>query len=254
MKNQLCLSIVFLVCICFLNSASGQDTTKQVKNYKNTVRLNLTNPLIFGDRSIVLGYERVLPNHESFSVNFGQATLPKLINIVNTDSLEIDLTNKTKNKGFNISLDYRYYLKKENKYDAPHGLFLAPYLSYATMHRENTWTLNTSSFHGDVTSDFKFTVASVGAEMGYQFIFWKRVTLEIIFIGPGLASYNLKTKFDTTLDQEDEEALFQKINDFLSEKIPGYSLVIDDSEFTRTGSTNTTTLGFRYVVHAGYRF
>src|SRR6188472_1447141 len=51
MKNQLLLSIIFLISICFLNSALGQDTTKQVKNYKNTVRLNLTNPLIFGDRS-----------------------------------------------------------------------------------------------------------------------------------------------------------------------------------------------------------
>jgi hypothetical protein len=186
-------------------------------------------------------------------VNIGQASLPKLINL-NTDSTDIDLSNEVKNKGFNVTADYRFYLKKENKYNAPHGIYLAPYISYATMKRENKWTLNTSTFQGDVLTDFKLNIASIGAELGYQFVLWKRFTLDFVLIGPGLANYNLKTKLDTTLDPADEEALFQKINDFLAEKIPGYSLVIDDTEYKKTGSANTTSLGYRYVIHAGYRF
>ena len=90
--------------------------------------------------------------------------------------------------------------------------------------------------------------------MGYQFVFWNRVSLDMLLFGPGLAAYTLKTNLDTTLDPDQESELFQKINDALGEKIPGYDLVLHPGSFERTGSFKTTSLGYRYVIMLGIRF
>ena len=37
-----------------------QERVKEERVRKNTIRLNLTNPLIFGERSLILGYERTI--------------------------------------------------------------------------------------------------------------------------------------------------------------------------------------------------
>jgi len=219
----------------------------------NTVRFNITNPLIFGEKAIVFGYERLLKNNQSFSVNIGQASYPKMT-IINPDSIDIDLKGSYKDKGFNFSADYRFYLKKENKYPAPRGIYLGPYYSYNYFNRVNNWTLNTANFVGDVETEFSWQIHTIGIELGYQFVFWDRMTIDMIMIGPGIGFYNLKAAINTDLDPDDESKLFQAINDFLSQKIPGYDQVLDGSGFETTGSGRKSGFGYRYMVMIGYRF
>jgi diaminopimelate decarboxylase len=102
--------------------------------------------------------------------------------------------------------------------------------------------------------EFTFHVLTVGFQLGYQFVFWNRVTLDMILFGPGISWYKFKADLSTNLDPDEESELFQKINDALEEKIPGYSLVIEPGSFEKNGSVNTTTLGYRYVVMVGIRF
>jgi len=90
--------------------------------------------------------------------------------------------------------------------------------------------------------------------MGYQFIFWDRVSLDMMMFGPGISFYSLKANLSTSLDPERESELFKKINDKLAEKIPGYDKVISPGEFEKTGNFNTTNAGYRYIVMIGYRF
>lgn len=243
------LSLLFLVAMNF--SSFAQEEMKMEKHYKNVVRLNLTNPVIFGEKSLVLGYERVLGDYKSASINIGQAQLPKL-SIVNTDSTEIH--KDSKEHGFNMTADFRFYLQKENKHFAPRGVYLGPYFGYNSMGRENTWTLNTSSFQGEVKTDVDFNVLAIGGQMGYQFVLFKRLTLDLVLIGPGVAFYNLKAKLNTTLDAEDEQALYDKINEALKERFPGYTFTIDDVDFAKKGSSSVTSIGFRYVVNVGFMF
>jgi hypothetical protein len=260
----------FLYVIGFLcmGQTSGQvDTLKSAgkknhstadsikKDFKNTIRYNITNPVLFGEGAIIFGYERTLNNRQSISINIGRAVLPGL-SILNIDTITPDITlNKSSTeKGFNGSVDYRFYLTKLNAYDAPRGVYIGPFYSFNFFERENTWTLNTESFQGDVVTDFKINMHTIGFELGYQFVFWKRLALDLILIGPGVARYAIKTDLSTTLEPDDEAELFQKINDALADKIPGYSFVIDDQEYKRTGRVNTTSLGFRYMIHLGFRF
>jgi len=231
------------------------DPVKE-KKFKNTVRLNITNPLIFGERSLVLGYERVLSHRRSFSINLGQSELPSF-DLFNPDSddPEAKLTKNSTGRGFNTTADYRFYLTAENKYDAPHGIYLAPYVAFASMGRENTWSLNfDGGYHGEVVTDFNLSFFAFGGELGYQFILWKRVALDFILIGPSVATYKLKAKLDTNLAPEEESIIYEKISEALEERFPGYSFAFDDAEFVKTGTSDLIGPSYRYVIHIGFRF
>jgi hypothetical protein len=231
---------------------NGQDSIPVKKNFKNSVKVNLTNPMIFGDQCYVVGYERTIGNHQSFSVNLGRFSLPRLFNI-NTDSIT-DLTKTINSKGFHASGDYRFYLSKENKYNSPHGIYIGPFFTYNSFTRYFNLKANTEAFTGDLNADLSFRVATVGFQIGYQFIFWNRVTLDMILFGPGVGSYKIKASLNTTLDPDTESELFQKINEVLQDKIPGYSRTVSPGTFEKTGSYNNTGMGFRYVFMLGIRF
>ena len=158
-------------------------------------------------------------------------------------------------KGFNISADYRFYLSDVNKYSAPRGVYIGPYVAYNYFERKNNWNITTTSGSQEVVeSTTTLKVANIGFQLGYQFVFWDRVALDLILFGPGVASYNLKSVLADNLSDEDRAKLFEALNNALEEKLPGFDLVLDEGEFSRTGSTNTTSAGFRYMVLIGFRF
>jgi hypothetical protein len=247
-RNKLKYLVVIMLISSGISIKAQQDTS-----YKNTVRFNITNPMIFGNKAVILGYERVLKNNKTFSVNVGRAYYPKLVGHV-ADSAAISLNSSYKDKGLNLSADYRIYLKKENRYAAPRGVYIGPYYSYNYFNRVNSWTLNTEDFQGDLETDLTMNIHTAGIELGYQFVFWNRISLDMILLGPGVSYYSIKAKLDTSLSPEDESKFFEELNNFLSDKIPGYDQVIDDVEFKTKGSVKTTSLGFRYMIMIGYRF
>jgi len=259
MNRQIAFLAMLISSLIDFNTAFAQDTlhiveVREERTRNNIIRVNITNPMIFGDRSLVLGYERMLKDYQSVSINFGLATFPKFNLISILDDSIVQLYKDSKDRGLNITGDYRFYLTKENKYKAPRGLYIGPYASHVFMGRENTWNLNTKTFEGEVISDFKFYMNSVGVQLGYQFLLWKRLALDFVLVGPGVAWYSMHANLDTTLAPEDEALLYEKINDILEERFPGYTFVIEDVEFKKTGSSNTQGLGYRYVVHLGFLF
>jgi hypothetical protein len=233
-------------------AVNAQETKKEDKEFKNTIHFNLTNPFIFSSRSLVFGYERVLNKKRSFTVNFRFTGFPNL-DIIDSDSL---LANTViDSRGFNISADYRFYLAKENKYSAPQGVYIGPYYSYNLFGRKNAWLLtSTSGSNLQVESDMSLNVHTLGFELGYQFIFRDRLTVDMILLGPGVGWYNLKATLGSNLSSADREKFFELLNDALAEKFPGYGFVIDEGNFKRTGVDKTTTWGYRYMVQIGFRF
>ena len=231
----------------------AQEKKELEDTYNNSIRFNVTNPLIFGGRSLIFGYERVLNKHNAFSVNFGQTGFPSF-HLINSDSLHAG--PKEGEKGFHFSGDYRFYLSKENKYNAPRGIYIGPYYSYNYFEKKNTWLLKSGSGGNteSVESKTSLVVNTVGFEMGYQFIFWKRVSLDMVVVGPGIAAYNLKTSLGTNLPEADRQKFFENLNQALADKFPGYSYVIGEEEFQKKGSAKTTGFGFRYMIMIGFRF
>ena len=123
--------VLFTIVIFYgLNLPAQQETP-----YKNTIRYNITNPLIFGSRSKIFGYERQLKNNQAFSVNIGTASFPSLSSGA-TAYPELNVTRGSKDKGLNMSIDYRFYLAKLNSFKAPRGVYIGPYYSYC---RSGVW-------------------------------------------------------------------------------------------------------------------
>jgi len=245
----------FLLSLMCVNICIGQqqtDSTKKMYPYKNVIRYNLSGALIFGfDKYIVLGYERVIAPHQSISVNFGRGSLPKMIT-VSTDSFEV--SSDKKNSGFNGSVDYRFYLAKENKYLAPHGVYIGPYYFYSKYIRDNQWKYQNSSANSFVNTHTEFSIHMVGAEAGYQFVLWKRLTVDMVMVGPAVGFYNVKTTFDGNLDAATQKQLFDGLEQLLSQKFPGMNYFFADKEINGNGTLRTAALGYRYLVHIGFNF
>ncbi len=255
-KNFCCRLPAIILVLLFLNQTLLAQDSSQVRKEKilrNTVRYNLSNALLFGfDKFLVLGYERVIGKKQSFSINVGKASLPKLVSIV-TDSFS--LQKDSKNSGFNLSVDYRFYLAKENKYAAPRGIYIGPYYAYNHFTRESEWSSNTNStVNKQVTTNSKLDIHTFGFELGYQFVFWNRLSLDLILVGPGLGIYNYKATMEGNLDAEDQQQLREALHQLLTQKFPGMNFVFSDKQIDADGVMNTTTIGYRYLIQIGFRF
>jgi len=218
---------------------------------KNTILINATNPVLVSDRFVTMAYERVLPNNQTFSIAVGSFSIPKFVNGIG-DSLGVE--SDVKERGLHISADYRFYLKKENLHGAPRGVYIGPYYAYNHMNRDVTWFLDGKNFNGDVNSELKLSIHTLGFELGYQFIFWDRLAVDMILFGPGFGSYKLNNGLITTLTPDQESEFFEKLNQYLEENVPGYDYVIEPGEFVKNGSFKTWELGYRYTIRVGFRF
>jgi hypothetical protein len=125
-KNQYLVMLVLTASlfVLFEKGLMAQDSTKPEKKRKNTIHFNITNPVIFG-KSMIFGYERVISPHQTFSVNFGTTGFPSL-DIINADSIQLQTIRDE--SGYNFSVDYRFYLSRQNKFEAPHGVYIGPLL------------------------------------------------------------------------------------------------------------------------------
>ena len=247
--------IIFLALVMSPFLSFGQEEVDTNDQFKNTIRYNFTNPVIFGIENVIIGYERVVNPNRSFSIDFGLNKLPGLVGgSLNSQNNQVLLQDGGRNRGIHISADYRFYLKSENKFNAPRGVYIGPYYSFNSFNRSNNWELTTSDFEGTVGSDLGLRIHTVGAELGYQFQLSKRFMLDFVLFGPGLGIYNAQVDFDSTLDPNDSALLLQQINDLLSSKIPGFNTIIDGSGFEKTGIANINSVGYRFMINIGYRF
>jgi hypothetical protein len=255
MKRNILLSIVlFLSCFSKLDIYAQDYKSDSAWKHarKNIVRYNLSTALLFGvDKTFILGYERLLKPNQSISMNAGSIVLPKIASI-STDSF--NLGSDLKNTGYNISLDYRFYLGKLNKYNAPRGVYIGPWYSFNRFSRENSWEFKNSGGQKFTTTNTDFNIHSFGVELGYQFIFWDRLALDLVMVGPGMGLYNVNSKFDTNLTEEQQEQLRQALSDVISNRFPGMNYVLDGKELDANGNLNVTSLGFRYIIHIGFSF
>jgi hypothetical protein len=254
MKNLFNILFIFILLTHWIPAAFGQDTThRPEKRLKNVIRYDLSGGLLFGvGQYVVLGYERVISPHQSISLNVGRAGLPKFVSVT-TDSF--DISKDIKNTGFNISLDYRFYLAKENKYEAPHGLYIGPYISYNYFHREVTWNKNTAgSTQQPVNTKTDLYIFTVGGEIGYQFLVWKRLAIDLVMIGPGISRYELNGQIESGTSSQDRQQLLSTLEQLITQKFPGMNYVFSGKQFDGNGHIRTTDVGFRYIIHLGFAF
>jgi hypothetical protein len=90
--------------------------------------------------------------------------------------------------------------------------------------------------------------------LGYQFVFWKRLSLDLILAGPSLSFYNGKINVNGDLELDEESDAYAYLHDKILDKYPWLETFINLDAINSGGSFNATAVGFRYVIQIGFRF
>lgn len=247
MKKQ---AYILWIALVLSNHLQAQNNTESLPARKNIIRYNVSSPVLFGfDKTFILGYERRIKTNQSVSINFGTTALPgRGVG----DSEEFEVSRDFKNNGYNFSAYYRFYLGKLNKYSAPRGVYVGPYYSLNLWRRESEWEAkNTGDF---VDTKMNVNLHMAGVQLGYQFVFCNRFTLDLVLLGPGVGFYNVRTETEGTLTEEQLEKLQKAVIDRLQQRFPGFNLVFDGKRLDSQGTLTTNSIGFRYLIHIGVAF
>src|SRR5215467_1753254 len=109
-RNYLSFSLAFVIlCLAPLLS-SAQDTIMQVRQMKNTIKLNATAPLIYS-KALQLGYERLIGENQSLNITCGYNAFPGDLRLKLNNT---EFSRSGSKSGYMFAIDYRFYLQKEN--------------------------------------------------------------------------------------------------------------------------------------------
>jgi len=243
--------LIFLFVLLAWTMALGQskDSVRKVKNHRNIIKVNLTSNILY--RSPLIEYERILKKNQSFSVQVGLVALP-FGSTLGSDSLYFQST--VKKSGYSVTADYRFYLPKENKDPAPHGVYIGPYVGYYYFDNERNMLIGSSQ---DVlVLNSKLQVLSIGAQLGYQFVFGKkkRWTFDCIVIGPSITNYKANLTLTGNIDPAKIDDDLRKILEGVASRFPLVGDLLKNQVTDFKGTANAWTAGFRYSMHLGFRF
>lgn len=239
-----------VVCLlCFINVVVAQSTDSTFSRV-NTIKLDLTSH-VFYRKAFVLSYERVTKPNQSFSISGGYQQFPKILNFGDN----IKTTEELKKTGFKFGAEYRFYLKKENKFQAPHGVYIGPYASYLdfTNDKDMTFTAEDGTTSSG-TLNSKLSVTNIGVQLGYQFVLNNRWTIDLVFVGPSVSRYSLKMDLNGEFNIDEEEFYQNEIVQKLIEAFPMFDDLIQDKTVSSSGKSSSWAYGYRYQFLVGYHF
>jgi hypothetical protein len=247
---RLCMvsGCIFLYGTCFSQS---EDSTRT--KYPNVAKYSISNYLLYPN-SFHFGYERVLTRNKSIYIFGGTNEFPIKLNLNLSNTNLHDARNKS---GYSIGAEFRFYLSEENKYKAPHGIYLAPYLSYYSFSSDNTLThTDTSGAQSSASLSTSISLFNVGFELGYQFVVFKRFVIDCEMFGPSFTTYAFQASINGNLNGLDQNEALQAVLDALKAKFPLLNDLSSSKTVYRSGvaSTKFPAVGFRYTVSIGFMF
>jgi len=237
---------LFLFCVSF-----GIMKAQELKPFhKNVIKFNPT-PLIWNGNNYTLSYERYLWKNQTACISVGYLAMPQLFPDNIRDLIEITSREKY---GINLCLEYRFYLSKRNARPVPDGIYLAPFASYYGYKFKNGFDIIPLAADSGGMIKGTYYVFNVGVELGYQFVFWKRLTLDFVLIGPAVSYYGGKTEISGALDVDQVSEINQAIYEKLQSRFPMLSNLFVDHTFQNNGKLKMFSVGFRYLVQIGFHF
>ena len=242
------IRIVFIfVLVIMIPSASVFSQS----DFKNSVKFNVTNTLLY-DNSYQFSYERIIKENQSVNVFVGYQEFP-LITVDLSD--DASLAKKSNRDGFSVGADYRFYLGSINKYKAPRGVYLAPFISFFQFgtDRDINYTDSNNNVN-TVNLSSKFNLTNIGGELGYQFVLWDRFVIDCVLFGPSLTHYKFNTKLDGSIPGLEDNEVYQKVIEAIKDRFPGVEGITGDEGIEKKGVQSITAVGFRYNISIGYRF
>lgn len=246
--------------------AQDADSTKPAKkdwlNFlikeeygKNVIKYNMMPTFIFAEpRNAAITYERVLWDGQSVSAGGGYLTFPYFMwRMGNVTDVTV-----TKNSGFIGLIDYRFYLRKLNSRPSPNGIYIGPYYStyrysgsadFVYNGYENGRPIN---YQAKMSTNFAFN--NFGVQLGYQFIFFKRLALDLILCGPAYSFYDIEVDLESNLTPDQRSAVYQRYKESFLAQTPLFKTLMEKANFERTGTSSGYMANFRYTFQIGWHF
>ncbi len=252
-KQTLSLICVFFVWSLMVFAAKTDSVTPGIQPlHKNVLKFNPTPMILWSWKNVTFSYERILNQRHSISFELGYLEFPKLVADTIINMVKITSGEKW---GLNATIEYRFYLTKLNTRPVPAGLYIGPYLTCYRYQFKNGLDIFPATV--DTTGMIKgdFWAFNLGVELGYQFVFWKRWTLDMVLVGPSISYYGGKTEIAGNLDGSQVQQINEALYDKLISRFPGATaLSTSGKTFQQTGKLDVLRMGFRYLVQIGYHF
>ncbi len=252
MKKLLPVFLVFLV-LHLCASAAKKDSAVIIPApvHKNVIKFNPTPLLLWSSKNLTFSYERVLNKRQSISVMIGYLEFPSLFrdNIANL----VSITSRQK-WGINLALEYRFYLTRRNVRPVPDGIYIAPFASYYGFHFKNGLDLMRTNIDSAGQIKGNFYVFNLGVELGYQFVFWKRFTLDFVLLGPSVSYYGGAIDLTGNINLSHLKEYNENFYNRLKEKYPMVTDFVINKSFKREGKLDLLAVGFRYLIQFGFHF
>ncbi|OOG78115.1 DUF3575 domain-containing protein [Algoriphagus sp. A40] len=237
----------YLILMVIIPSAFAQDSL-QTAYRKNTIKLDLTHNLIYRN-AVNLSWEGITKQNQTLGFTVGYQEFPQIFNL----GENIEGKRENDSGGYKFGTEYRFYLKKENKFSAPRGVYIGPYFTSLGFKTSRDITYTGGETPEDASYNAKFRLYSLGLQLGYQFVFNDRWSLDLVLVGPSLTRYNanMRLEGDFEFDPEDVQ---DEILQGLIDKFPGLDDLLDDKELDSSGKIDVLGIGYRYQFLIGYRF
>jgi hypothetical protein len=240
----------FILSICILASiyiANAQDSSRQVQR-RNIIKLDITSRFLYRN-ALVVSFERTVRSNQSFSVTAGYQEFPTWATLGEGIAVKDD----RKRYGSKFGAEYRFYLKKENKYLAPRGVYIGPYFTFLDFKNERILQIDNNGTLEEAALESKLSIFNVGVQLGYQFVIKSRWVIDLVLVGPSVSRYNYKVEFNSDVNFDKEDIQNEIILDLL-DRFPFLNEVVTDKEATRKGKLDTWAYGYRYQLQIGYHF
>ncbi|MCX6280341.1 MAG: DUF3575 domain-containing protein [Bacteroidetes bacterium] len=253
MKKANLFFFVIMITIPSLVSAGKSDTLKESKKpfHKNVIKFNPTPMLLWSSKNLTFSYERVINNKQSIALTLGYLEFPALFK----DTIgRLVAINSREKYGINIALEYRFYLTTRNGRPIPDGVYLAPYCSYYGYHFKNDIDVLHASIDSAGQVKGNFYVFNLGVELGYQFVFWKRLTLDFVLVGPAISYYGGRLDITGNINETKLKEINEELYNKLLAKYPMIGDFVINKSFEQNGKLELFSIGFRYLVQIGFHF
>ncbi|MEJ2595776.1 MAG: DUF3575 domain-containing protein [bacterium] len=253
-------TILFLMLSCFpamlLFSQQGTDMAKEKYLQKregvlrpNAIKIN-SMAILF--QNISVSYERAISQRFTAGVGFSYKYAGGGLGLLNVDSKKIDLYTEPIN-GFSVTPEARWYARKCES-QVMEGFYIGLYLRFT---RYNTGLK--FDYYPDEGEPFRYNSTlkvgenGVGFQIGYQLVLWKRLTIDLMFMGPRYSNYHLGYEFDQVVSDEFLQDLSDYLNDVINRFGMDYTVELKQSGERRASHTFSFA-NIRFGIGIGYSF
>lgn len=199
--------------------------------------------------ALIISFERTVKVNQSFSITAGYQEFPHASRL----GQGITVKDDRERSGHKFGGEYRFYLRKENRYNAPRGVYIGPYFTNHSFKNERVLEIDNDGTLEEATLKSKISIFNLGFQLGYQFVLNNRWTIDLVFAGPSISNYRYKLDLTSTFPI-DKGDIQNEIVLGLIDRFPLLEEVIEDKEATEKGRLSSWSLGYRYQLQIGYHF